>query len=132
MSTLLLVGALAQIPAADAQLRGQVAQLREAKPDLTLPTVFYLGSASAEWATASAGCLAGCRTRTALLPNVTRAKVAVPLGLAIDGVTLWLCHEVIGKRWPRVGQGVLYGLAIARAVNASQHIDTARRRIPEQ
>jgi hypothetical protein len=100
-----------------------------AAPDLLFPTILYIGAGSAEWTASASGCVGGCRTRSIVLPQVGSAKVAIPLGLAIDATTIWLCHDILGKKWPKVSQSILIGMTILRSVSAARHFDTARTRI---
>jgi hypothetical protein len=98
------------------------------QPDTATPTWVFLGAAAVDWTTGATACQLGCRSRSGSLPNVTDPRIAVPLGLAIDGATIWLCHQVIGPRWPTVAQGLLYGLSIVRGINAHDHVAAQRRR----
>lgn len=90
--------------------------------DLRLPTTFYVTGAAVDWATSAPACQIGCRSRTGLLPGVSDARVAVPIGVALDVGVLLLTHTVIAARWPKVAEGLLYALTVVRVANAADHL----------
>jgi hypothetical protein len=94
--------------------------------DLTMPTTFYLTASAVDWATAAPACQIGCKSRTGLLPYVDSARVAVPLGVALDVGVLYLTHKWIAPRWPKLAEGILYALTVVRAVNAADHLIVQR------
>jgi len=97
--------------------------------DLTIPTVAYVAAISGAWAGASATCVADdvCDTVTPVLPTVGSVKKALGWGLLIQGGTLWLAHQWIAPRWPRVAQGVLYAVGALHIGKAADHVLTSRR-----
>ena len=97
--------------------------------DLTIPTVFYIAAVSGAWAGASATCVEDdvCQTVTPVLPTVGSPMKALGWGLLIQGGMLWAAHTWIAPRWPRVAQGVLYGLAALHIASGTDHVLTSRR-----
>lgn len=96
--------------------------------DLTLPTVIYVAAVSGAWASASGVCVGrACSTITPVLPMVSEPKTAMPLGIAIQGAMLWATHAWVAPRWPRVAQGILYGLGLVHVIKAADHVSTSRR-----
>jgi hypothetical protein len=97
--------------------------------DLTLPTAAYVAAVASAWTSAASTCVEqSCTTITPTLPTVSNGPKALGWGLAIQGFTLYLVHAWVAPHWPRVAQGVLYGLAALHAISAADHVSTARRR----
>ena len=97
--------------------------------DLTLATAAYVGGIAGGWAASSSACVERlCSTITPTLPTVGDPYVAIPLGVAIQGTVLWVIHQWIAPRWPRVAQAALYGLGTMHLVKAADFVMTSRRR----
>ena len=122
-----------EVPAARRAVQSQTTSTAppadKPRVDLTIPTVFYVASVSSAWAGASATCVADdvCNTVTPVLPTVSDTNVALGLGLLIQGGTLWVVHQWVAPRWPRVAQGVLYAMSALHIGKASDHVLTSRR-----
>jgi hypothetical protein len=97
--------------------------------DLTIPTVFYVAAVSGSWAGASATCVADdiCKTVTPVLPTVGSPMKALGWGLLIQGGMLWAVHQWVAPTWPRVAQGILYGLSALHIASGTDHVLTSRR-----
>ena len=97
--------------------------------DLTVPTVFYVAAVSGAWAGASATCVEDdvCQTVTPVLPTVGSPMKALGFGLLIQGGALWAVHQWVAPHWPRVAQGLLYGLSALHIASGTDHVLTSRR-----
>jgi len=120
-----------------AERQAAIAKQEHADADaLNTATWFYLGTAAADWSV-TAVCdkvFCGDRTQTGLfIRGIEDPKASVPLGLAVDALTVILIRQVVAPYNQRLARVLLYGLGGARVVFVANKVNDLRdhtRRVP--